>query len=85
MCSVQLQSHPLCLPLLLWCGPSKARIPKLVGTQTDCFSTLVVILVSACPLFTCLHLIMATIITPAQILEGTLFTAVNIQQIYKWD
>ena len=28
---------------------------------------------------------MAIIITLAQILEGTQFTAVNVQQIYKWD
>ena len=30
-------------------------------------------------------LIMAIIITLAQILEATQFTAVNMQQIYKWD
>ena len=76
ICSVQLQRYPLCLPILLWCGPGKARIPKLFGTQTDCFSTPVVIVVSECPLFTCLLLIMAIIITPTQILEGTQFTAV---------
>ena len=42
-----------------------------------CMTTIMVI--------TCLHLIMAIIISLAQILEGTQFTAVNIQQIYKWD
>ena len=62
----------------------KPKIPKEVGTQTNCFSTPVVIVVTEWP-FTCLHLIMAIIITLAQILEGTQFTAVNVQQIYKWD